>query len=175
MKSYQNNSNPFLYANKWSQLIHNWISKLINIKNHWLDELKQYPNKPSRFRATIYTVGWTPLIIGLLFISLKLTIISQPLLIIYLMDFFEPCSIMSIELLYYLIEIFAMEMRVDYHGLIYRKVLRLSSSCLNAFSSGEITNVFSNDASQIELIRGSLNYLWVIYIKRFYRNIHILF
>ncbi|CAF5147644.1 unnamed protein product [Rotaria sp. Silwood1] len=62
--------------------------------------------------------------------------------------------------MYYLIEIFAMQMHVDYHGLIYRKVLCLSSSCLNAFSSGEITNVFSNDASQIELILGSLNYLW---------------
>ncbi|CAF3529522.1 unnamed protein product [Rotaria sp. Silwood2] len=216
MKSNQNKPNPFLYANKWSRLFHNWIEKLINIshkqgtiylhnvydilskhesnklseklENYWFDELKRYPNKPSLFRATVYTVGWTPLIIGLLFIPIKLAIISQPLLIIYLMDFFEPCSTISIQLVcllailsclaalchsfchhrfYYLIEIFAMKMRVAYHGLIFRKVLRLSSNSLNAFSSGEITNTFSNDASQIELILNSLNYLWVIYTKRF--------
>jgi ABC-type multidrug transport system fused ATPase/permease subunit len=79
---------------------------------------------------------------------------------------------------YYLIHTFSMQMRIAYHGLIYRKVrinvlldtlikslfqvLRLSSHSLNTFSSGEITNIFSNDASQIEMTVGSINYLWVI-------------
>ncbi|CAF4819439.1 unnamed protein product [Rotaria sp. Silwood1] len=62
--------------------------------------------------------------------------------------------------LYYLIEIFAVQMRITYHGLIYRTILRLLSRFLNRFSSDEITNLFSNDANQMKLIMGSSNYLW---------------
>ncbi|CAF5141139.1 unnamed protein product [Rotaria magnacalcarata] len=51
-------------------------------------------------------------------------------------------------------------MRIAYQGLIFRKVLRLSSRSLNTFSSGEITNLFSNDATQIQLFLISFNFLW---------------
>ncbi|CAF2953501.1 unnamed protein product [Rotaria sp. Silwood2] len=54
-----------------------------------------------------------------------------------------------------------MQMRVAYHGLIYRKILRLSSRSLTTISSGEIVNIFSNDASQIEMTVHSINYLWL--------------
>jgi hypothetical protein len=90
----------------------------------------------------------------------KIALFIQPLLIISLMDFFQPCSTMSIQsacllaslsvlnavfssfslhrvriiciyifdyLIYtyqflYEIQIFSMQMRVAYHGLIFRKV-----------------------------------------------------
>ncbi len=68
-------------------------------------------------------------------------------------------------------------MRVAYSGLIYRKVieyelkvwmenfllkiLRLSSHSMNNLSSGQITNLISNDASQVEFTFYFLHYLWV--------------
>lgn len=39
----------------------------------------------------------------------------------------------------------------------------MSSRSLNAFGSGPTTNIFSNDASQIELAVANFNYLWVIF------------
>ncbi len=41
---------------------------------------------------------------------------------------------------------------------------------MNTFSSGKITNIFSNDASQIETSINSINHLWVIdvHLLRFY-------
>ncbi|CAF4607105.1 unnamed protein product, partial [Rotaria sp. Silwood2] len=53
------------------------------------------------------------------------------------------------------------QMRVAYTGLIFRKVLRLSSHAMNNFSSGEITNLLANDANKVELVHYFLNYLWV--------------
>jgi hypothetical protein len=69
-------------------------------------------------------------------------------------------------------------MRVAYSGLIFRKVidykipqgmnrkiifkiLRLSSHSMNNLSSGEITNLISNDGSQIEMLFYFIHYLWV--------------
>jgi hypothetical protein len=40
-------------------------------------------------------------------------------------------------------------------------VVRLSSHSLNSFSAGSITNLLSNDASQIEMTLMFLNFLWV--------------
>ena len=35
------------------------------LENHWLDEVKRRPSKPSLLRASIRTMGWKPLINGL--------------------------------------------------------------------------------------------------------------
>jgi hypothetical protein len=43
----------------------------------------------------------------------------------------------------------------------YSKVLRLSSHSMNAITSGEITNLLSNDANKGHLALCFLNYLWV--------------
>ena len=70
-------------------------------------------------------------------------------------------------------------MRVAQQGLIYRKVrlfvvmfkeverliiqiLRLSSYSLTNYTSGKIMNLFSNDASQIEVAFDTVNALWVM-------------
>jgi hypothetical protein len=36
------------------------------LERNWLDDITHYPNKPSLFRATIRTMGWKPLLTGLL-------------------------------------------------------------------------------------------------------------
>ncbi len=147
------------------------------LEDTWFDDIKRYPNKPSLFRATVRSMGWKPLLIGSLFIPIvsiprfniilsgqlfflkKIAVMIQPLLLISLMDFFEPCSTMSsqfasflalitvlIALLssfiyhqvslclslillsssiwqfYHFIFTYGMQMRITYHGLIYRKV-----------------------------------------------------
>ncbi|CAF4420884.1 unnamed protein product, partial [Adineta steineri] len=51
-------------------------------------------------------------------------------------------------------------MRIAYSGLIYRKVLRLSTHSMNNISSGKIMNLLSNDAGQIELALYFINNLW---------------
>jgi len=41
------------------------------------------------------------------------------------------------------------------------KILRLSSHSMNNLGSGQITNLLSNDASQIELALYFIHYIWV--------------
>ncbi|CAF3686894.1 unnamed protein product [Rotaria socialis] len=152
---------------------------------NWLDELNRYKQKqkqPSLLRATLRTVGWKPLLVGLLLIPIELSKIAQPIVLIFLMNFFESCSTMPIwgawlltaatilaslctSLIYnpyfYWMQIFGLKMRVAYSGLIYRKLLRLSSDSMNKISPGKITNLLSNDASQIELVLQFINNLWI--------------
>ncbi|CAF4878309.1 unnamed protein product, partial [Rotaria sp. Silwood1] len=202
-------SSPFLFANIWSRIFHSWISQLFdtshrqktlyltdlydllpeyesiklteNLENNWFDEIKHHPRKPNLFRATIRTIRSKPFLLGSLLIPQRIGILTQPLLIISLMRFFEPCSTMSIQYacflailsmlaalcssffhhrFYFSIYTYGMQMRVAYHGLVYRKILRLSSRSLTTISSGEIVNIFSNDACQIEMTIHSINFLW---------------
>jgi hypothetical protein len=82
------------------------------LEANWFDEIQRNPKKPSLLRATIRTIRWKLLLFGLLLliqVSLKVSIgisftmnidqglldIAQPLLVIFLMDFFESCSSMA--------------------------------------------------------------------------------
>ncbi len=40
------------------------------LEANWLDEIKRFPENPSLIRATLRTMGWKPLLIGLLLIPL---------------------------------------------------------------------------------------------------------
>ncbi|CAM4781960.1 unnamed protein product [Rotaria magnacalcarata] len=152
---------PFLKANAWSRTFHSWISKLLDkshqqktlnfvdlydllpeyesinltekLENHWFDDMKHHPDNPNLFRATVRTMRWQPFLIGCQFIPQ----------------------------FYFSIHGYGAQMRVAYHGLIYHKILRLSSRSLNKMSSGEIVNLFSNDAGQIEMTLQSINFLWI--------------
>jgi hypothetical protein len=59
-----------LHLNNLYDLLPQYQSKNLTekLENNWLDEIKRDPNKPSLLRATIRTVGWTPFMIGCLFI-----------------------------------------------------------------------------------------------------------
>ena len=56
-------------------------------------------------------------------------------------------------------------MRIAYTGLIFRKVLRLSSQSMSDMSSGKITNLLANDTHRVELLHYFINYLWVCHCK----------
>ncbi|CAF3989329.1 unnamed protein product [Rotaria sp. Silwood2] len=210
MTSDKSRPSPILLANTWSRILYSWISELHDtshrqktlhladlydllpeyesikltekLENNWFDEIKRNPDKPNLFYATMRTIRWKPFLLGFLLIPYRIGILTQPLLIVSLMRFFEPCSTMSIQYACFLailsilaalcssffyhrfffsIYACAMQTRVAYHGLIYHKILRLSSRSLTAMSSGEIVNIFSNDACQIEMIIHSINFLWL--------------
>ncbi|CAF0825031.1 unnamed protein product [Rotaria sp. Silwood1] len=203
-------SAPYLHANKFSRFIHHWISPLLEksreqstlylndlydlpadlksstltdkLEANWFDEIKRNPQKPSLIRATLRTLGWRPFLLGFLEILNSLVRIAQPLLLIFLMNFFEPCSTIpawqawlfamatTIASLIsgtifneyiYKTDLIAAQLRIAYMGLIFRKVLRLSSHSMNSLSSGEITNLISNDAKRVEVAFYLFNYIWV--------------
>ncbi|CAF3400484.1 unnamed protein product [Rotaria sp. Silwood1] len=203
-------SAPYLHANKFSRFIHHWISPLLEksreqstlylndlydlpadlksstltdkLEANWFDEIKRNPQKPSLIRATLRTLGWRPFLLGFLEILNSLVRIAQPLLLIFLMNFFEPCSTIpawqawlfamatTIASLIsgtifneyiYKTDLIAAQLRIAYMGLIFRKVLRLSNHSMDSLSSGEITNLISNDAKRVEVAFYLFNYIWV--------------
>ncbi|CAF4106053.1 unnamed protein product [Rotaria sordida] len=164
------NPNPLLNASKCSRLFHQWVSPLVSkcrkqgtldvndlyeplpdweaaaltdkLEANWFAEIKRNSNKPSLIRATLRTMRWKPFLLGLIFIPSEFFDIIQPLLLTFLMRFFEPCSTMpawhawlltmstifiafcsSVIVNYgiYLISNLALQMRVAYSGLIFRK------------------------------------------------------
>ncbi|CAF1162569.1 unnamed protein product [Adineta ricciae] len=200
---------PFLRAGNWSRFFHSWVSELLTLSRkkgtielddlydvpsnlestkltdrleaNWFDEIKRCPENPSLIRATIRTMGWNPWLVGLLLIPNSLLGIAQPLVLIVLMNFFEPCSTMNVWIAWglaittvlialtssliiqqniYRTVYHATKMRIAYSGLIYRKVLRLSSNAMTKISSGKIVNLLSNDSSQIEYALYFVNYIW---------------
>ncbi|UJR21510.1 hypothetical protein I4U23_024596 [Adineta vaga] len=97
------------------------------------------------------------------------------------MKFFEPCPSMSVEYAWllaaamvltalcsfliidyyiFLVDMYSVQIFVAYTGLIYRKILRLSSYSMNKITSGEITNILSNDALQVQMVPIFFNTLW---------------
>ncbi|CAF3730585.1 unnamed protein product [Rotaria sp. Silwood1] len=64
------------------------------LEKNWLEEIKRCPQNPSLIRATLRTMRWKLILIGLLLIPLESFYIVQPLLLIYFIKFFEPCSTM---------------------------------------------------------------------------------
>ena len=80
------------------------------LESNWFDEMKLHPDRPNLIRATLRTLGWKPFLNGifpLLYVKAKntftliqlfflqgITQIIQPLLLIQLMKFFEPCHSM---------------------------------------------------------------------------------
>ncbi|CAF3049633.1 unnamed protein product [Rotaria sp. Silwood2] len=117
------NPNPYYRANKWSQFFHSWILILLkkshkqgtlhltdlydlfpqleatkltdDLEKNWFDEMKQTQREPSIIRATLKTMGWGPLIAGLLLIPTELAKFAQPILLTFLMGFFDICPTIS--------------------------------------------------------------------------------
>lgn len=82
------------------------------LESNWFDEVKRHPNSPSFLRATLRTLGWKPFLNGffpLLNVRAEICCIMiwlrifqgilqiiQPLVLISLMRFFEPCTSMAV-------------------------------------------------------------------------------
>jgi hypothetical protein len=59
------------FADVYDLLSHLESTKLTEkLEVNWFDEIKRSPEKPSLIRATLRTMGWKPLFIGLLLIPM---------------------------------------------------------------------------------------------------------
>jgi len=105
------NRHPFYQANLWSRMFHSWILKLLNkshreqtlhlndlyelmpefestrlidqLESNWFEELKRSNRQPSIIRAMIKTLGWRPLLVGLLLIpSVNLRKFNQDMIVL---------------------------------------------------------------------------------------------
>ncbi|CAF3984050.1 unnamed protein product, partial [Rotaria magnacalcarata] len=204
------NPNPSSRAGRWSRFVHSWISPLLKksykqgtlhlhdlydllpalestnltekLEINWLNEVKHSNGNPNLIRATLKSIGWGPLLTGLMLIPTELTKFAQPILLTLLMGYFDLCPTISTpyawilavatsiaaltnSLIYhkyfYRITIYGTQLRVAYSGLIFRKILRLSTHSINNLSTGQITNLVSNDANQAEFVVYFFHYLWV--------------
>ncbi|UJR11087.1 hypothetical protein I4U23_015269 [Adineta vaga] len=203
------NPNPLLNANQWSHLFFNWLSPLLKqgrrqgtltqddlyelpdelnslnlteeLEANWLDEVKDPTKIPSLLRATFRSIRRKVFLISLLMIPQALVSIGQPLTIVFLIDFFDPCSTMKISTVWILVFVniliiwfpcvfyhqhsakircLGMQMRTAYSDLIFRKMLRLSNGSMNDIGLDGIKNLVSNDVSKIETALIYLDYLW---------------
>ena len=66
------------------------------LEANWFDEIKRHPQEPSLLRATLHTIGWKPFLLGFIILLTEIASITQPLLLTFLMGFFEPCSTMPV-------------------------------------------------------------------------------
>ncbi|CAF1442641.1 unnamed protein product [Adineta ricciae] len=200
------NPSPLLNAKIWSRLFFNWLSPLLKqgrlsqddlyelpnkynslklteeLEGNWLDEIKDSARSPSLLRATVRTIRRRVLLISLLMIPQTLVAIGQPLIIVLLMDFLDPCTTMSTSTAWILVIVsilviwipcvfyhqhsarvrcFGMQMRTAFDDLIFRKMLRLSNDSMTRIGVDGIDSLVSNDASQIETVLIYLDYLWV--------------
>ncbi|XP_077301168.1 ATP-binding cassette sub-family C member 4-like [Arctopsyche grandis] len=55
-----------------------------------------------------------------------------------------------------------MRIRIACCSLLYRKMLRLSSSALNQTTAGQLVNIMSNDVNRFDLVLVSLHHLWIM-------------
>ena len=62
---------------------------------------------------------------------------------------------------YYNSSVDGMKMRLALSGLIYRKVMKLGSSSLNAKSAGDIVNLLATDTTRVEVASQYLMYIAV--------------
>ncbi|CAM6031929.1 unnamed protein product, partial [Sphagnum compactum] len=151
----------------------------------WDNELRQCSKdkekKPSLLRAGLKVFGGEIAMLGVVMVILELGVrLSQPLFIGGLVSYYSQSSEISqayffaggviiscilnvmIAHPYMLTQLhLGMKLRVAACSMIYRKSLRLTKSSLGDTTSGQITNLLSNDVARLELSVLFLHYLWV--------------
>ncbi|XP_076231417.1 putative multidrug resistance-associated protein lethal(2)03659 isoform X2 [Calliopsis andreniformis] len=147
-------------------------------------EKKKDGAKPSLFRVLYYCFGRTVIKTGLALFVLEFVIrLAQPFFLARLLRYFAGSrSGWDVDIYYYaaafcllplldaviihwslqnLMHV-GMKVRIACCTLIYRKILRLSSTVLeNATSTGQMVNFLSNDVNRLDYFVFGIHYLWI--------------
>ncbi|XP_071557592.1 ATP-binding cassette subfamily C member 4-like isoform X2 [Temnothorax nylanderi] len=78
------------------------------------------------------------------------------------------CNIISVLMIHQmrlLSQQIGMRVRVSCSSLLYRKLLRLNRASINQISTGQITNILSNDVSRYDDLSMFLNFIWIVPIQ----------
>ncbi|CAF4747859.1 unnamed protein product [Rotaria socialis] len=162
-----------------------WIDRLEKAWEHEIVLSTKSPKKkqkPSLIRATwsIYRIRYG--IIGIFLFVYTMLRFIQPFILARFIRCLVPCSKISLsEMICWaalnsafpwlmfttrhlgLTHAFlaGMHIRCAYHGLIFRKMVRLSMGSLGAQSSGKIINMMTNDVQTVDHLGLDAHFLWI--------------
>ncbi|OXU18927.1 hypothetical protein TSAR_000783 [Trichomalopsis sarcophagae] len=155
------------------------------LEKYWKNEVenaRQSDKKPKLVNAIRKAFGWSYFYYAGHMLVLNCLRVLQPFTLGLLIEYFEPGSrtakshayvyASSLVLLTFLhsllkhhidlatLEI-GMRLRIACSSLIYRKVVRLSNSSVNANTGGRLINLLSNDVARFDPLFMYLHYIWI--------------
>ncbi|XP_070327220.1 LOW QUALITY PROTEIN: ATP-binding cassette sub-family C member 4-like [Odocoileus virginianus] len=158
------------------------------LQGYWDQEVlraEKYSREPSLTKAIIKCHWKSYLVLGIFILLEEGTRVVQPLFLGKMINYVENSNRTDIAALreaygyaaglsasvlvwavlhhfyFYHIQRVGMRLRVAVCHMIYRKVLRLSSSAMGKTTTGQIVNLLSNDVSRFDQVTMFLHYLWV--------------
>ncbi|XP_049611466.1 ATP-binding cassette sub-family C member 4 [Syngnathus scovelli] len=208
-------TNPAASANLLSKLIFWWLNPLFRagykrkleeddlypvlaedsseilgqqLQRHWEHEVREATKelrKPKLSRVIIRCFWRIYSVLGLFTLVEEVIKVIQPVLLGYLIRYFEDydplnkaalyetigyaaglsISTMGLNLLHHLyffhVQRVGMKIRVAMCGMIYKKALCLSCSAMGKTTTGQIVNLLSNDVNKFDEVTIFLHFLWV--------------
>ncbi|CAF2098508.1 unnamed protein product [Rotaria magnacalcarata] len=162
-----------------------WIDRLEKAWEHEIvlsTKSSKKKQKPSLIRATWSIYRYRYGIIGIFLFVYTMLRFIQPFILARFIRCLVPCSKISLsEMICWaaLNSVFpwlmftirhlgltraflaGMHIRCAYHGLIFRKMIRLSMGSLGAQTSGKIINIMTNDVQTVDHLGLDAHFLWI--------------
>ncbi|XP_015609831.1 multidrug resistance-associated protein 4 [Cephus cinctus] len=160
------------------------------LERNWNEELKNAEEKkrnPKLLNALIKTFIWSYMYYGgwILLLSCVIRVV-QPHALSLLISHFTPGSdstpqraytyatiVIVLAIIYTFVShhcnmgqlLIGMRVRVACSSLIYRKILRLSTSAVGRTAGGQVINLLSNDVARFDNLFMFLHYIWIMPIQ----------
>eukprot|EP00058_Branchiostoma_floridae_P028371 XP_002613862.1 hypothetical protein BRAFLDRAFT_262137 [Branchiostoma floridae] len=150
---------------------------------YWERELKEAtPKKPASLpKALFRCYGLRYILIGIMYIYEEAAELIEPIIMGYIIQYFQPGSTMTLSDVYMYAGILAavdfFEVIIGYYewpvsmwgwnmgtalcNLVYEKVLRLSTGGLAKTSTGQVVNIFAEDVDGFEDVFDGLHDIWM--------------
>ncbi|XP_077262946.1 LOW QUALITY PROTEIN: ATP-binding cassette subfamily C member 4-like [Temnothorax americanus] len=147
--------------------------------------------RPRLYKAIFNAFWWPYFIIGIgMLIQCSVVRVAIPIFQGWIIDYFARnkiakyktdrnevliyissmviCNIISALIIHHmrlLSQQIGMRVRVSCSSLLYRKLLRLNRASINQISTGQITNILSNDVIRYDYLSTFLNFIWIMPIQ----------
>ncbi|XP_066297344.1 ATP-binding cassette sub-family C member 4-like isoform X2 [Branchiostoma lanceolatum] len=159
------------------------LAALEEFQPHWERELKESTPKkpPSLPKALMRCYGLRYFLIGFMYLYEDAIDLVEPIVMGYIIQYFQPGSTMTLSDVYMYAGILAgldfLEIIIGYYewpvdlwgfhmgtavtNLVYEKCLRLSTGGLSKTSTGQVINIFADDVEAFEEVFDDLHALWM--------------